>query len=155
MWAGDLDFIHLDDILYSVTYLEFQFFFMLNDILFSDNLKIIIFFGTSGSKIGCVDSFCWLSFVKIILSKKLDKLRGYGSPLQFSCLENTHRQRSLAGFSPWGSLSCPYNYEYNKNKNGIGFLSPIILYISYIYKVIKYIKLYKWYKVFRILKKMV
>ena len=49
MWAGDLDFIHLDDILYSVTYLEFQFFFMLNDILFSDNLKIIIFFGTSGS----------------------------------------------------------------------------------------------------------
>ena len=24
------------------------------------------------------------------------------SPLQYSCLENHHRQRSLAGFSPWG-----------------------------------------------------
>ena len=28
---------------------------------------------------------------------------GNGSPLQSSCLENPHRQRSLAGYSPWGS----------------------------------------------------
>ena len=27
---------------------------------------------------------------------------GHGSPLQCSCLENPHRQRSLAGCSPWG-----------------------------------------------------
>ena len=27
---------------------------------------------------------------------------GHGSPLQFSCLENPHGQRSLAGYSPWG-----------------------------------------------------
>ena len=26
----------------------------------------------------------------------------YGNPLQNSCLENPHRQRSLAGYSPWG-----------------------------------------------------
>ena len=27
---------------------------------------------------------------------------GNGNPLQFSCLEKPHRQRSLAGYSPWG-----------------------------------------------------
>ena len=26
----------------------------------------------------------------------------YGNPLQYSCLENPHGQRSLAGCSPWG-----------------------------------------------------
>ena len=25
-----------------------------------------------------------------------------GNPLQFSCLENPHGQKSLAGYSPWG-----------------------------------------------------
>ena len=28
--------------------------------------------------------------------------KGNGNPLQFSCLENPHRQRSLAGYGPWG-----------------------------------------------------
>ena len=27
---------------------------------------------------------------------------GYGYPLQYSCLENPHGQRSLVGYSPWG-----------------------------------------------------
>ena len=27
---------------------------------------------------------------------------GSDNPLQYSCLENPHRQRSLAGYSPWG-----------------------------------------------------
>ena len=27
---------------------------------------------------------------------------GHGNPLQYSCLENPHRQRSLAGYSLWG-----------------------------------------------------
>ena len=27
---------------------------------------------------------------------------GHGNPLQYSCLENPHEQRSLAGHSPWG-----------------------------------------------------
>ena len=25
-----------------------------------------------------------------------------GNPLQYSCMENPHGQRSLAGYSPWG-----------------------------------------------------
>ena len=27
---------------------------------------------------------------------------GNGNPLQYSCLENPHGQRSLAGYNPWG-----------------------------------------------------
>ena len=26
----------------------------------------------------------------------------HGNPLQYSCLENPHRQRILTGYSPWG-----------------------------------------------------
>ena len=29
---------------------------------------------------------------------------GHGNPLQYSCLENSHGQRSLAGYSPWGCM---------------------------------------------------
>ena len=27
---------------------------------------------------------------------------GHGNPLQYSCLENSHGQRSLVGYHPWG-----------------------------------------------------
>ena len=27
---------------------------------------------------------------------------GHNNPLQYSCLENPHGQRNLAGYSPWG-----------------------------------------------------
>ena len=27
---------------------------------------------------------------------------GHSNPLQYPCLEKTHRQRSLASYSPWG-----------------------------------------------------
>ena len=27
---------------------------------------------------------------------------GHGNPLQYSCLENPHGQRSSVGYSPWG-----------------------------------------------------
>ena len=27
---------------------------------------------------------------------------GMATPFQYSCLENSHEQRSLAGYSPWG-----------------------------------------------------
>ena len=28
--------------------------------------------------------------------------RGHVNPIQYSCLENPHGQRSLGGYSPWG-----------------------------------------------------
>ena len=30
---------------------------------------------------------------------------GHGNALQYSCVENPHGQRSLAGYSPWGHMS--------------------------------------------------
>ena len=29
---------------------------------------------------------------------------GHGNPLQYSCLENPHGERSLVGYSPWGHI---------------------------------------------------
>ena len=45
----------------------------------------------------------------------------HGNPLQYSCLENAHGQRSLAGYSPWGrkeSHECTrQNISVNLNSN--------------------------------------
>ena len=38
---------------------------------------------------------------------------GDGNPLQYSCLENPHEQRSLAGYSPLGSQRVGHNYEHS------------------------------------------
>ena len=35
---------------------------------------------------------------------------GNGNPLQYSCLENPHEQRSLMGCSPWGSQRTIHNW---------------------------------------------
>ena len=35
---------------------------------------------------------------------------GHGNPLQYSCLENPHGQRSLASYSPWGSQRVRQNW---------------------------------------------
>ena len=29
---------------------------------------------------------------------------GHDNPLQYSCLENPHEQRTVAGYSPWGCI---------------------------------------------------
>ena len=34
---------------------------------------------------------------------------GHGNPLQYSCLENPHGQRSLEGHSPWGHKRVEHN----------------------------------------------
>ena len=43
-----------------------------------------------------------LCFLILCLGLGRSPGRGYGNPLQYSCLENPHGQRSLAGYSPWG-----------------------------------------------------
>ena len=35
--------------------------------------------------------------------------RGHGNPFQYSCLENSHGQRSMAGCSPWGHKRVRHN----------------------------------------------
>ena len=45
-----------------------------------------------------------LKYGKLCLSPGLGRPpgRGHGNPLQYSCLDNPHGQRSLAGYSPCG-----------------------------------------------------
>ena len=41
---------------------------------------------------------------------------GNGNPLQYSCLENPHGQRSLVGYSPWGHKGVRNDLGLNSNK---------------------------------------
>ena len=42
---------------------------------------------------------------------------GHGNPFQYSCLENPHGQRSLAGYSPWGSKEVDTNERLSINNS--------------------------------------
>ena len=42
---------------------------------------------------------------------------GHGNPLQYSCLENRHGQRSLAGCSPWGCKKSDMTERLNTHKH--------------------------------------
>ena len=41
---------------------------------------------------------------------------GHGNPLQYSCLENPHGQRSLAGYSPWDYKESDMTEQATKHK---------------------------------------
>ena len=47
---------------------------------------------------------------------------GHGYPLQYSCLENPHGQRSLVAYSPWGHKESDMTEQLNNNK----FVSNIV-----------------------------
>ena len=40
---------------------------------------------------------------------------GHGDPLQYSCLEIPHGQRSLVGYSPWGHKESDMTEQLSKN----------------------------------------
>ena len=44
----------------------------------------------------------------------------HGNPLQYSCLENPHGQRSLAGYSPWGHKESDATEHAHTLKYGAG-----------------------------------
>ena len=60
---------------------------------------------------------------------------GHGNPLQYSCLENLHGQRNLAGYSPWGQkeldtteqLSTPQCHLRSPVPKGREVLKPQVL----------------------------
>ena len=56
------------------------------------------FLGSSAGK----ESACSAGDLCLMLGLGRSSGGGHGSPLQYSCLENPHRQRSLGGYSPWG-----------------------------------------------------
>ena len=47
---------------------------------------------------------------------------GHGNPLQYSCLENPHEQRSLAGYSPCGCKEVDMTERLSTRGNA-GFLA--------------------------------
>ena len=49
------------------------------------------------------ESFCNVGELGSISSLERSPGRGHGNLLQYSCLENPHGQRNLAGYSPWGA----------------------------------------------------
>ena len=55
------------------------------------------FLGGSDSK----ESICNMGDLGLIPGLGKSPGGGHGNPLQYSCLENPHGQRSLAGYSPW------------------------------------------------------
>ena len=46
---------------------------------------------------------------------------GRDYPLQYSCLENRHGQRSLVGYNPWGHKESDMTEELSTSQ-GVGFL---------------------------------
>ena len=54
--------------------------------------------GDSDSK----ESACNVGNLDLIPGLERSPGEGPGNPFQYSCLENPHGQRSLAGYSPWG-----------------------------------------------------
>ena len=57
--------------------------------------------------------------------------RGNGQPLQYSCLENPHGQRSLAGYSPWGHKeSDAMELTHNHILRKLPFMGNVVLDVS-------------------------
>ena len=42
----------------------------------------------------------------------------HGNPLQYSCVENLHEQRSLVGYNPWGHKESDTTEQLNNNDKG-------------------------------------
>ena len=46
---------------------------------------------------------------------------GHGNPIQYSCLENPHEQRSLVGYSPWGHKESDAIERLSKHTEHVNF----------------------------------
>ena len=66
-----------------------------------DRLPTPVFSGFPCGSAG-KESTCNARVLGLISGSGRSPGREHGNPLQFSCLENPHGQRSLAGYSPWG-----------------------------------------------------
>ena len=55
---------------------------------------------------------------------------GHGNPVQYSCLENPHGQRSLVGYSPWGRKKSDTTEQLSTASEGVSLSlsSPVCLF---------------------------
>ena len=65
-----------------------------------DRLPTPVFLGFSGGSDG-KESACRVGDLSSIPGLGRSPGKGHGNPLQYSCLEKPHGQRSLVGYSPW------------------------------------------------------
>ena len=75
---------------------------------------------------------------------------GNGNPLQYSCLENPHGQRSLVGYSPWGCKESDttewlrtHTHTFSLLRAILTILDPLFLHIHFRICLIYYTKFYK------------
>ena len=66
-----------------------------------DRLPTLVFTGFPGGSAG-KESACNAGDLGLISGLGRAPGGGHGNPLQYSCLENPHGQRSLVDYSPWG-----------------------------------------------------
>ena len=59
---------------------------------------------------------------------------GHGKPLQYSCLENPHGQRSLADYSPWGRKESDTTEQLSAAQHSFYYTAKRISY-TYTYKI--------------------
>ena len=71
------------------------------DPLKRDRLPTPVFLGFPGGS-DSKESACNVGDLGFIPGLGRSPGGGHGNPLQYSCLENPHGQRSLEGYSPWG-----------------------------------------------------
>ena len=60
-----------------------------------------VFLGFPSGSVG-KESACNVGDLDLIPGLGRSPGGGHGNPHQYSCLDNPHRQRTLAGYSPWG-----------------------------------------------------
>ena len=56
---------------------------------------------------------------------------GHGNPLQYSCLENPHGQRSLVGYSPWSRKESDTTEQHTTEWLSIHIDVPLNVYTTY------------------------
>ena len=92
------------------------------------------FLGGSGSK----KSACNVGDLSSIPGLGRSPRGGHGNPLQYSCLESPHGQRSLVGHSPWGRKELDTTERLSTVQPQLTFLH--LTYKSLLKEFVKYFK---------------
>ena len=86
-----------------------------------DRLPIQVFLGFPGGS-DSKQSACNVGDMGLIPGLGRSFGRGHGNPLLYSCLENPHGQRSLAGYSPWARQESKWLSDWAQHRTYKGSL---------------------------------
>ena len=70
----------------------------------------------------CKGSTCNVEDLDLIPGLGRSPGGGHGNPLQYSCLENPHGQRSLVGYSPWGCKESDTTKQLSTTQHSLSFI---------------------------------